>query len=123
MKILTNLALLVSIGCLAACGGGAESADDSQVASAASGAEPIGPATEPNMTEQPLEFLHWRIDRMWEDFDTNGDGLLSLEEFTVEDMGQPYAFERIDANADGFLTKQEIVDDQEPVLREEGKID
>lgn len=40
----------------------------------------------------------------WEQMDKNGDGKISREEWT----GKPKVFDRLDANHDGFLTKDEI---------------
>jgi Ca2+-binding EF-hand superfamily protein len=70
------------------------------------------------MNAEPLQFLYWRVDAMFEGKDADGDGMLDADEFA----GEEYNFERIDLNADGFLTKQEVVDDMIPVLRAEGKI-
>ena len=70
------------------------------------------------MNAEPLQFLYWRVDAMFERKDVDADGMLDADEFA----GEEYNFERIDLNADGFLTKQEVVDDMIPVLRAEGKI-
>ncbi len=70
------------------------------------------------MNAEPLQFLHWRVDAMFERGDIDGDGRMDLDEFT----GDVFNFERMDADGDGFLTKKEVVDDMIPVLRAEGKI-
>ncbi len=70
------------------------------------------------MNAEPLQFLHWRVDAMFERQDIDGDGRLDADEFA----GEAYNFERIDLNGDGFLIKKEVVDDMIPVLRAEGKI-
>ena len=69
------------------------------------------------MNAEPLQFLYWRVDDMFERKD-DGDGRMDMDEFG----GEAYNFERIDLNGDGFLTKKEVVDDMIPVLRAEGKI-
>jgi hypothetical protein len=126
------LSILALIGLVAACGGssgdataaggaggGSASGGGSEpAAGGGSGAGNIGPDTMPDREAEPVQFLYWRIDRMWEEHDADGDGKLSTEEYA----GEPYNFERIDTDADGFLTKQEIIDDMTPVLREEGRI-
>ena len=76
----------------------------------------------PDQESQPLEFLHWRVDTMFDTVDIDRDGKISEEEFTGDFGGEIYNFQRMDADADGYLVKQEIVDDMVPVLREEGKI-
>ena len=78
----------------------------------------LGPEEQPDPNTEALQFLYWRVDLMFEKRDADGDGMLSLDEFS----GELYNFERIDLNTDSFLTKQEIVDDMIPVLRAEGKI-
>ncbi len=70
------------------------------------------------MNAEPLQFLYWRVDAMFERGDTDGDGRMDLDEFA----GEAFNFERIDINNDGFLTKKEMIDDMIPVLRAEGKI-
>ncbi len=78
----------------------------------------VGPEEQPDQTAEPLQFLYWRVDAMFERGDADGDGRLDTDEFS----GESYNFERMDINADGFLTKKEVVDDMIPVLRAEGKI-
>jgi len=70
------------------------------------------------MNAEPLQFLHWRVDAMFDRSDINGDGRMDLDEFA----GEAYNFERMDANGDGFLIKKEVVEDMIPVLRAEGQI-
>jgi len=77
-----------------------------------------GPEEQPDLNAEPLQFLYWRVDAMFERGDGDGDGRMDMDEFA----GETYNFERIDRNADGFLTKQEVVDDMIPVLRAEGKL-
>jgi hypothetical protein len=77
-----------------------------------------GPEEQPDRNAEPLQFLYWRVDAMFERVDIDGDGRMDMDEFA----GETYNFERIDLNADGFLTKQEVVDDMIPVLRAEGKL-
>ncbi len=77
-----------------------------------------GPEEQPDPNVEPLQFLYWRVDAMFERGDMDGDGRMDMDEFA----GEAYNFERIDLNGDGFLTKKEVVDDMIPVLRAEGKI-
>jgi hypothetical protein len=77
-----------------------------------------GPEEQPDMNAEPLQFLHWRVDAMFDRDDIDADGRMDLDEFA----GEAYNFERMDANGDGFLTKKEVVDDMIPVLRAEGQI-
>ena len=87
-----------------------------------SGTERLGPETMPDSEAQPLEFLYWRVDKMFAEYDGDGDGKLSEKEFIEDFAGEPYNFERLDTNSDGFLVKKELIDDMVPVLREEGRI-
>ena len=105
------------------CGGGTSETSSTSSETPASGEEEnlttrLGPEEQPDMNAEPLQFLYWRVDSMFEREDIDGDGKLDADEFA----GETYNFERIDLNADGFLTKQEVVDDMIPVLRAEGKI-
>jgi len=114
------------------CGGGTEStpADDDASAPQAvqtSGGEEEeeedllkmwGPEEMPDQYAQPLEFLYWRVDRMFEREDPDADGRISRDEFS----GESFNFDRIDTNGDGYVTKKEVIDDFIPVMREEGKI-
>jgi hypothetical protein len=72
----------------------------------------------PDPDTEPLQFLYWRVDQLYDTKDANADGRLDLEEFG----GLAHNFERIDVDGDGFVTKQEIIDDQVQTMREEGKI-
>ncbi len=122
--MMLGLALLVS---LAGCSGGATDSDSGETPQTGSaptedGVEDLtkrwGPVDMPDSSQQPLEFLYWRVDGLFEREDLDTDGRLSLDEYT----GEAYNFERIDANGDGFITKKEVIDDHIPVMREEGKI-
>lgn len=77
-----------------------------------------GPEEMPDQYAQPLEFLHWRVDRMFEVEDADTDGRISLDEYS----GESFNFDRIDMNSDGYITKKEVIDDRIPIMREEGKI-
>ena len=119
--------MLAFVGCG---GGGGESTSadtDASTTSAvqASGGEEEedllkmwGPEEMPDQYAQPLEFLHWRVDRMFEREDVDTDGRISRDEFGGESVN----FDRIDMSGDGYITKKEVIDDFVPVLREEGKI-
>ncbi len=73
----------------------------------------LGPEQQPDREAEPLQFFYWRVDRMFDTQDANGDGMISAAEFS----GEPTNFERIDANADLQITKQEVVDDWLPKLQ------
>jgi hypothetical protein len=77
-----------------------------------------GPEEMPDQYAQPLEFLHWRVDRMFEREDVDTDGRITLDEYS----GESYNFERIDVNSDGYITKKEVIEDYIPTMREQGKI-
>ncbi len=126
MRLAWIVLLLLAVAVIATgCGGsGSETSSTStSPATAASGEEEDltrrwGPEEKPDKNAEPLQFLYWRVDAMFERGDTDGDGMLDPDEFG----GEAYNFERMDLNGDGFLTKKEIVDDMIPVLRAEGKI-
>jgi len=103
-------------------GGGEGSSSSSSSGSTGSGGEDLtarmGPEEQPDVNTEPLQFLYWRVDNMFELGDVDGDGRMDLDEFS----GETYNFERMDANSDGFITKQEVVDDMVPVLRAKGTI-
>lgn len=111
---------------LAGCGGGGGSSTSTEQPAGGTAANPGGTATAenaaggemPDPNSQPVEFLHWRVDRMFEAQDTDQDGKITLDEFA----GESPNFDRMDSNGDGFLTKQEIIDDQSATLRAEGKM-
>ena len=77
-----------------------------------------GPDTMPDKDTEPLEFLYWRVDTLFEDKDLDRDGRLTLVEFGGVTMN----FERIDADVDGFVIKKEVIDDMTRVMREQGTI-
>ena len=77
-----------------------------------------GPDVMPDQDAEPLQFLYWRVDQLFDRSDLDGDGRLTRDEYPGED----HNFERIDANDDDVVTKKEIIDDMIPRLREEGKI-
>jgi hypothetical protein len=119
------LATLVAAS-LVGCGGG-DSGTPTQGAtsgeSTASGggeelAKQWGPEDMPDQVAQPLEFLYWRVDRLFEAEDLDTDGRLTADEYS----GSEVNFARIDADTDGFLTKKEVIDDNITRMREEGKI-
>lgn len=118
------LLLLAVALVVAGCGssGGEGSSSSSSSGSTGSGGEDLtarmGPEEQPDPNTEPLQFLHWRVDNMFERGDVDGDGRMDLDEFS----GETYNFERMDANSDGFITKQEVVDDMVPVLRAKGTI-
>ncbi len=56
-----------------------------------------GCATHPN--ERPESSMQ---------FDTDGDGFLSLEEYSATKISQLVSFDSIDANSDGLLSSQEL---------------
>ena len=72
----------------------------------------------PDPATQPLEHLIWRVDLMYENEDADTDGKLTREEYS----GTTYNFQRLDADENGYITKQEIIDDQTVTLRERGRI-
>jgi len=124
--MLVALALLIAA---VGCGGGAsnseaegEPATEPAPVETSEGPEDVfkqwGPTEMPSQQAQPLEFLYWRVDQMFERGDADQDGRISADEF----IGESYNFERIDADADGFVTKKEVVDDITPMMREEGTI-
>jgi hypothetical protein len=73
----------------------------------------------PDRETDPLKFTEWRVDQLILKQDADGDGRLDSVEFgdTPENN-----FQRIDANQDGFVTKQEILDDLIPKMRQAGDI-
>jgi len=124
------LVLLVGIGC----GGAAdESSDYGEDAANTSAATPAaggdddaeedltkrwGPAEQPDQNEQPLEFLYWRVDKMFDTADLDGDGRLSVDEY----RGETFNFQRLDGNGDGWVSKKEVIDDHSAAMREQGLI-
>ena len=119
---IVSLSVLLAVAVIATgCGEGGGS-ETSSTSAASSGEENLtsrlGPEEQPDPNAEPLQFLYWRVDAMFERGDSDGDGMLDVDEFA----GESYNFERIDLDADGFLTKKEVVDDMIPVLRAEGKI-
>ncbi len=115
---------LAVLATLAGCGGGNAQSEGSPSASRGGGAGEAdlnrnwGPAEMPDQEAQPLEFLYWRVDRMFEEIDADVDGRISADEYT----GDAFNFQRMDSNGDGFMTKKEIIDDFIPVLRQQGAI-
>ena len=126
MRLAWIVLLLLAVAVIATgCGGSGSDTSSTSTSSAppASGGEEDltrrwGPEEQPDPNAEPLQFLYWRVDSMFERQDIDGDGRMDMDEFA----GEAYNFERIDINGDGFLTKQEVVDDMIPVLRAEGKI-
>ncbi len=127
MRFAWIVLLLLAVTVVATGCGGGESGTSSTSASSATtatgdGDEDLtkrwGPEEQPDQNAEPLEFLYWRVDAMFERGDADGDGILDMDEFS----GESFNFERMDINGDGFLTKKEVVDDMIPVLRAEGKI-
>jgi hypothetical protein len=112
--------LILVLG-FAGCGGGASEAPGQDAAPDGEISELTkrwGPDAMPDRDAEPLQFLYWRVDQMFDREDADGDGRINREEF----RGQSHNFDRIDTDGDGFITKQEIIDDAIPRLREEGKI-
>lgn len=73
------------------------------------------PAVEgaPDRTKDPVGFLLWRVDQMFLRADVNVDGFLELHEYEGplgSEAERLAAFKRIDANGDGKLTQEEVVD-------------
>jgi hypothetical protein len=137
--ILLPALLLVTVGC--GCGGGAEQASsgDAPVPGSTTPVRPQGgarppaaadrptaPADMPDREGDPLAYLMWRIDRLFESLDVNKDGFLDEGEFrgpggTAGD--RMAAFSRMDGNADGKIYKEDMLGDaiaQDP-KRYEGK--
>jgi hypothetical protein len=139
-------ALLLVLPVLVGCGRGAEQAptDGSAAGPGATasttpqGVRPQGgarppaaadraaPADMPDREGDPLAYLMWRIDRLFETLDVNKDGFLDEGEFrgpggTAGD--RMAAFSRMDGNADGKIYKEDMIGDaiaQDP-KRYEGK--
>jgi len=118
------LLTLFSASLLVSCGGGASDAepaageDDAHGHVHEGGEPPVSQTDQPDPDSQPVEFLEWRVDQIFAMDDLDGDGRLSIEEWSVPEAN----FERLDADEDGLLTKQEIVADQTAALREAGEI-
>jgi len=121
------LVLLVGIGCGGAAdkssGHGEEAASTPAATPAAGGddgeedlTKRWGPAEQPDRYDQPLEFLYWRIDKMFDTADLDGDGRLSVDEY----RGESFNHQRLDANGDGWVTKKEVIEDHSASLREQG---
>jgi hypothetical protein len=72
----------------------------------------------PDPIADPLGFLRWRVNAMFERGDTDGDGMIGRNEF----RGETDDFEKMDVNGDGLLTQEEVLDYMIPVLSAEGKI-
>jgi len=100
----------------AGCGGGGEkpvpNAGRSQDAGRVA-AEPM-----PDRQTEPLKFYTWRVDQLFIKQDADGDGRLDAMEYGNSTDN----FQRIDANKDGFVTKQEVLDDLIPKLKQSGEI-
>jgi hypothetical protein len=113
--------LVVVVG-LAGCGGGAPDTAAPDAARTGGDEEDLtkrwGPDVMPDQDTEPLQFLYWRVDQLFDRSDLDGDGRMTRDEYPGEDFN----FDRIDTNDDDFLTKKEIIDDMTPRLREEGKI-
>jgi hypothetical protein len=113
--------LVVMVG-LAGCGGGGSDSAPPDTAQTGSDDEDLtkrwGPDVMPDQDTEPLQFLYWRVDSLFDRSDLDADGRLTRDEYP----GEAFNFERIDANDDGVVTKKEIIDDMAPRLREEGKI-
>jgi len=77
-----------------------------------------GPAEMPDRLSQPQEFLYWRVDEMFRQLDKDTDGKLSPEEWT----SPPENFQKMDGNADSFLTKREIIAEATQVMRNSGEL-
>jgi hypothetical protein len=110
---------------LSGCGEGATDPSSSSAGSPAetADAEPVVPQQSdpdamPDRVTDPVEFLRWRVDRLFEDKDLDTDGRLTAAEFG----GEAINFERIDTDGDGVVTKQEIIDDRTQMLRDQGTI-
>ena len=119
---------LLSASVLVSCGGGssdvepATGQDDPQGPSHdggdGGGEPPVSQTDMPDPNSQPVEFLEWRVDQIFAKDDLDGDGQLTMDEWS----GPEHNFERLDANEDGLLSKQEIIADQTEGLRERGEI-
>jgi hypothetical protein len=107
---------------LAGCGGGAPDTTAPEAAPAGGDEQDLtkrwGPDVMPDQDAEPLQFLYWRVDQLFDRNDLDGDGRITRDEYGGEEVN----FERIDANDDDVITKKEIIDDMTPRLREEGKI-
>jgi len=122
------LLTILSASVLVSCGGGPSDAEPAAGQEDphghshdgdGSGDEPqVSQTGMPDPNSQPIEFLHWRVDQIFAKDDLDGDGQLTPDEWS----GPEQNFERLDADEDGLLTKQEIIDDQTTALRERGGI-
>ena len=119
MKHAITLSAVALLVLLAGCSGGGGAPDE---ATATAVEEDLfkqwGPSEMPDREEQPLEFLHWRVDELFRNSDANEDGRLDFEEFS----GERENFDRIDLDGDGFVTKKEIIDDMVPLLESTGEL-
>ena len=122
------LLTLLSASVLVSCGGGSSDVEPAAGQDDPHGHEhdggeggsepPVSQTGQPDPNSQPIEFLEWRVDQMFAKDDLDGDGQLTIDEWS----GPEANFERLDADEDGLLTKQEIVADQTEALRERGQI-
>jgi hypothetical protein len=107
---------------LAGCGGGASDSTAPEAAQAGGDEADLtkrwGPDVMPDQDAEPLQFLYWRVDQLFDRSDLDGDGRITRDEYEGEDFN----FDRIDANDDDALTKKEIIDDMTPRLQEQGTI-
>ena len=121
LKSWLMVSLVAWVVLTASCSGG-ESGNSSN-GTDSGGADPEltknwGPEELPDQNLEPLQFLYWRVDGLFERLDLNRDGKIDLDEYE----GATYNFDRMDTDGDGFITKKEVIDDMTVVLREEGKI-
>ena len=116
------IASIVLTVLLAGCSGGGGTSDEATAAEPAAGAEDLfkqwGPSEMPDREAQPLEFFYWRVDEHFRRSDADENGKLAFDEFGGEQVN----FERIDVNDDGFVTKQEFIDDLLPLMQSTGEI-
>jgi hypothetical protein len=104
---------VLSLLCLAACGGSEPEAPASE-SQRAPAAQSTRPENVPDRHADPEAFWTWRVDRMFEENDVNRDGKLVRDEF----RGQGVEFKAMDVDGDAALTKKEVMD---RVMREYAK--